>query len=193
MSKKVPLPSVVSPVGVAAYAWVNKPDTKFAKPGENGKYKITLVLDDTEDNRSFLSKIEAAAREIAPQMDPVVKMKRVLTHTPWSLPEDDDPSDEKLKEEFKGKIRLTANSDFKPGQIDSNRQGLPEDIFVMSGDHVRIKAMVKPFDGLGGGISLKLKTVQLINKVHRAGGVDTSGFDDIDDGYVAPTQEERDF
>lgn len=191
-AKKHPLPTLVTPVGIAAYAWVNKPDTKFAKNDDEGSYKITVVLDDTKDNRAFLDQIEDLAREVAPKLEPAVKMKKVLTHTPWNLPEDDDNTDEKLKDEFKGKIRLHAKSAFKPGQIDTARQGLPDNIFVMSGDHVRVKFLIKPFDGLGGGISLKLKTVQLVQKVHRAGGIDADGFDDIEDGYVAPTQNDGD-
>lgn len=184
-SKKFKLPTINTPPGFAVFAWLNEPDTKY---NEAGEYKLTVSLEDTPAVRAMLERIESEARAAAPQMSPPVKLKRVLSSVPWKLPEDDDPTDPDFREELRDRIRITAKSKFKPGFVDSKVQTLPEDVWPARGDKVSLKAYIKPYDGLGGGISLRLKTVQLIEKNFRGGGVDAEGFEAYDEGYSASVE-----
>lgn len=187
-------PHTVSPLGIFKYAWLNKPDTKFAKDG-GGDFKVRVLIEDNADNRAWAEKVIEDAKAFARIAG--VKLKKGHK-TPFMFPEDFDEDDfipdpetgkAAYDEDHKGKIVFECKSKYKPGLIDSHKQELPEDILVMSGDKGKVKVQLNPYDGLGSGISLRLKVAQLIEKntTYSGGGVDTSGFDD-EDGYTAPAR-----
>ncbi|MDO5647348.1 ssDNA-binding protein [Paracoccus sp. (in: a-proteobacteria)] len=184
---------LVTPTGIAKYAWLNKPDNGF-----NGKeepaFKVRILLDDTDENRAWCDKVIETAKADARRMG--VKLKKVHK-IPFQFPEDQDEDDfipqegrerPRLDEDHKGRIFFETKSKFKPGLIDSARNALPEDVFIMSGDKARVKFEINPYEGLGSGISFRLRTAQLVEKntsFSGGHGPDTDGFEDIEDGYVA--------
>lgn len=187
----------ISPVGIAKKCWVNKPSKPFDGKGPE-QYKITLVLEDTPELREKIDEIMAKAVKEAKTNK--VKIKKVY-QTPFKYPEDVDEDDfipeegkqyPKLDEDFRDKIFFETKSQFKPGLIDSKNQSLPEDVFPFNGDKVRVKVEFNPYEGFGSGISFRLKTVQLVEKnTSFDHAPDIDGFDEIEDGYVAPSQEEE--
>lgn len=194
MSKeKAKHPTFVTPIGIAKYAWLNKPDTKFAKDGD-GDFKVRVLIEDTEENRAWCDKVIAAGVTFAKETG--VKLKK--NHkTPFVYPEDVDEDDfipdedtgkARYDEDHQGKIFFEIKSKYKPGLIDTANppQELPESVLVMSGDKVRVKFSPNPYEGLGSGINFRLRVVQLVEKntTFSGGGVDTSGFDPVEDGYV---------
>lgn len=178
----------VTPAGVASSAWLNKPSAPFEGKGEP-MYKITLLLEDTTDNREWCE--ATIAKGLAEAKEAGIKIKKVY-NSPIILPEDVDEDDfivpegkqyAKYNEEARGKIMLTAKSQYKAGQIDSKRQSLPEDVKIMNGDVVKVKIQLNPYEGLGSGISFRLVTVQLIQKnTSFSKGPRTDGFED-EEGY----------
>ena len=188
-------PRVVTPVGIAKFCWVmpDKPDT-----GWDGKsdphYKTRILIDDTPENREWMESVMEQGAAFAKQEG--IKLKKKF-NTPFKLPEDQDEDDyipaegkdrPKLDEDHKDRIFFEAKSKYPPGLIDTARESLPEDVKVMGGDKIRLKVELNPYEGLGSGISFRLKTVQLVEKNSNfsgGGGVDTDGFDDVEGGYVA--------
>lgn len=171
---KVQLPKLISPVAVAAYAWLDKPDSKFAKTEDEANYKLTLVFDeDDAEAQAFVQKISDLGQEIAPKLKDPVKLKKG-----FKLVKESD------KDEFEGKILLECKSKYKPTLIDSARNELGDGA-IKSGDLVRASILVKPYPAFGSGISLKLRAVQLIEKRNMGGGGGADDFDDYEGGYVA--------
>ena len=184
----------VSPVGVAKLAFLDKPSAAF-QPGAKEYFKTRLVLDDTAENRAWITKVYEAG--LAEGKEAGVKIKK-QHNTFFTLPEDMDDDDfipqegrknPKFDEECRGKIIVEAKSAYKPGLIDTAKQALPEDVKIYGGDLIRIKVGLNPYaTGAVSGIGLYLNVVQLVEKKTSfsggGGGVNTAGFDDID-GYVS--------
>jgi len=185
MAKKKFLARV--PRGIAAFAYIHKPDTghKYS----TNKFKVTVVLDGDTDMEAIRAKaLEAAAHEWG---DKVQEGDIVM---PWR-----DGNDRK-QEEFHGKILLTASSKFAPTVVDSKRKPLKKGVQVWSGDEVAIVVNLNPYEKTEKvregkkmvevqtfGVSAQLNIVQLIAKNSGGGGLnlleDEEGFenDDVDD------------
>ena len=198
VKKKLKFTNFVTPQGVAKYCWVNKPDLGFDGKGEP-KYKTDIYIEDNDASRAWCTKVLDKAMEEAKAQG--IKLKKVFK-TSIIYPEDIDDDDlvpaegkdrPKYDETERGKIIITAKSGFKPGLIDSKRQELAEDVKVMGGDTIAIKIEPYAYEGLGSGISFRLKVVQLIQKntSYSGGGKpNTDGFDDHNDGYNTPIDDD---
>ena len=53
------------------------------------------------------------------------------------------------KEDLRGMFMLTTKSKFQPGMVDAERKELPEDVFVSSGDTIRVSAVLIPYTAGG--------------------------------------------
>lgn len=201
--KKLKLLDTVSPVGIAKYSWLTKADTGYdgkSKP----KFKTRVLLDDTPENREWVAGVVSTSEKFAKENG--IKLKKVY-HTPFNFPEDEDEDDfipaegkdkPKLDEDHRGRIYFEAKSDYKPGLIDTSSPpvSLPDGVTIMSGDKLRIKVELNPYEGLGSGLSLRLKVAQLVEKntsFSGGGHINTDGFDDIDGGYKADISGSEDF
>lgn len=197
MADKKPVYSTyISPVGIAKFCWLDKPDKGFDAKSEP-KFKVRVLIEDTPENRAKIEAVLATAQAEAKRDG--VKIKKVFGN-PFKFPEDQDEDDfipaegkdkAKLDEDHRGVIFFDCKTGYKPGLIDSLRENLPDDVKIMSGDKVKAKVAVNPYEGFGGGFSLQLKVVQLIEKntTFSRGKVNTDGFDDVEDGYVAEASE----
>lgn len=182
---------IVTPGGTAAFAYFHKPDT--GKKFSDNKYKGRLVLDGDTD----LSKIEKTIRDFAAEAFPDADLTDL--QLPWKNGEDAFASNEKLKEEFTGKIVLQAKSKFAPQIVDAKKKPLPKGVKAMSGDEVKYVCGLYAYEQedtevqtVGGkktkvkvktyGVSLQLNVVQVIAKNAGGGG---GGLDllDEEDGW----------
>jgi hypothetical protein len=166
MAKKK-APVQVSPQGVGAYAWLQKPDTKF---DAEGKYKVTLLVEKGE-HEEFVKTLQEHHEQAggnagnSPVKDGDKPLGRNATEA---------------KDEFKGKWLVSFKSKFKPKFVDAKKNPLPDEVKIMSGDVVRVAFTEYDFDR---GMSLRLAAVQLIDK--RSTGADASGAFDEVDGFDA--------
>jgi hypothetical protein len=183
--KRVRLPRMETPIGIAAFAWLAKPDSKYNK--DKPKYKLTLVLEDDDATKEFLETAGQLARETAKQMDdvPAKAAKKLPVKSGDEFNEDRVENEKEAIEEFAGKTLVTLNTSrppnlFLPAElVESN-----PDVTIMSGDRVKAKFRVNPYAGFGGGVNFQLTAVKLIEKL--AFGDDDDGFDDDDDDeYVS--------
>ena len=175
MNQKVE--TIVSPVGTAAYSWLQKPDTAF---GQN-HFKCTLLLDKTDKtSKGFVKQIEAAHKDAA------------NGHATPSPVKDGDKS---KGEGHNGKWLITAKTKYQPKLVDTERHALPNDVSPMSGDLIRLAFGINPYDtGAASGVSLRLRAVQLVEK-RNEGSTIGDVFDDID-GFTADqsaVEDEEDF
>lgn len=168
---------VLSPIGTAAYAWISKPDEghKYS----DGKFKVTLIMDPndpgvTEGLAALEEKIQQAA---------IAEWGKVPKNLNNPLKDGDDIADEKEgKDELRGMTLLTAKSKFQPGMVNAKREELPEDVYVRSGDTIRLSAVLIPYVAAGNkGVAIQLRNVQLLEQRESQGG-GANDFDEVD-GY----------
>lgn len=163
--KRKKYPRVVTPAGVAAYSYIHKPDTK-GQYADN-KYKTTIIFPGDADMSKITAACVAAAKM---EWGDKVKMSTV------KLPIRD--GDTKGKEEFEGKLLITAKSKYAPGVVDSRREALADGVEVWSGDLIKVSCETYPCVIAGQKtITLQLRNVQLIEKRSRAG----TAADDFED------------
>lgn len=196
---KLKYTNAVLPKGIAKRCFINKPSAPFDKGGRE-QYKVTVLIEDTAENRDYLNSVVARAADEAKAQG--VKLKKNYG-VAIVYPEDHDPDDfeaaegaqyPKLDEDFRDRIAIEAKSGFKPALIDSAKQTLPEDVAIYRNDVIRVKIEPNPYEGFGSGISFRLKVVQLIAKdtSYPGSGTNTDGFDEEEGGYVAPSKIEDD-
>ncbi len=174
--KKRTFIKMTTPVGRAAYAWLNKPDAKFNP--DKPVYKLTLLVPEGPEADAFEQKIVEAGKAAAEKDG--VKLKKN-----FGIPVKRYEDDENPKEEFKGFVRFSFKSPKKPLVIDSKKNPLPEDVFVMSGDDVRASVSVAAWaSALGSGLSVYMNGVQLIAK-NATGGGSSGDFDEYEGGFAA--------
>jgi hypothetical protein len=182
MAKKEKLPTEITPAGVAAYAWLTKPDTG----GEysDDKYKVTLVL--PKKGAPNQAEIDSFIEDINERHAEARGNKK--TDSPVK------DGDDKDNESFHGHWLITFKSQFQPKCVGKGNKELPENMAVFSGDYVKVAFAAAPYEkGKNAGISMRLNSVKLLEKRNRGGDygsvfdedegveVDVSGDADDDD------------
>ena len=172
-------PPVATPQSVAAFAWLDKPDTKW---DADGVFTLTQVFDANDD----LSRLDNAINEAA-KARWGTKVKPANLVTPFR--EGEEGTD------FEGKVTLKAKSKFKPDLRDAKKNKLPGNVKIFSGDVV--KSLLEPvaYESTetvreGGkrktvtvyGVMFRLLAVQLIEK-NSTGGNGYGDMFDEEDGY----------
>jgi len=157
--------TIISPQGVAAYAWVHKPDTKC---DDEGKFKVDLVLDkkDLDDKaKVFLKMLSSKDKKLVKDGD---KAK----------------ANDSGENPFAGKWHVCFKSSYAPDLRDAAKQKLPADVKVYSGDVIRVAFSMAEYEGFGGGYTLYLNAIQLIEK-RNFGNAAGDAFDEVEGGFTA--------
>jgi len=188
-------PLIITPRAHAAYAWLNKPDTKYKDEGE---FKLTIVLDKNDlgegrlDNGKkpvsgddFLKYILDLCEEYGVEADP--------KENGCPIKDGDGYRNGKgklvKKEEFEGKWLISAKTRYQPDLMDTKGRDLPDNVVIFSGDLV--KAALKPNIGEGDDgpyMSMYLNKVMLVEKLaKRSNGAGMFG---DEEGFVADDDHE---
>jgi hypothetical protein len=205
MADKIPM--VITPRGIAQYAWLSKPDTKFNSEGD---YKVTLVLDkkDMAEGRLNGGKKEVPGKDWVKAVLAMAKDAGVTTDMKAAgCPIHDGDGylngrgNRVEKEEFAGKLVIAFKSKYKPKLIDVKGNELPDSIPVYAGDVIKVACRPKAVRMPDGTQLLKLypNTVMLVEKRAESRNVanmfgeeegfevsekDAAGADDLDFGEV---------
>lgn len=168
MAKKR-FPKVVSPVAVAAYAWTDRPDE--GDEYSDGKYKVTLVLDNDDPKVSeFIDQLTRMSEEVGAEEFGKLPRK-------FNLPFRDGGE---KKDEWEGKTIITAKTKFRPAQYDQNKESLGEGQGIRSGDLARASLVLMPYKAGGNtGVTCQLRAIQLIER-----RTQTDAADDFDDEFA---------
>ena len=197
------LPIQVTPRGHAAYAWLAKPDTKFANGGP-GIYKITVLLDKESmgPGRQNFGKTEVSGREWIRDLLALatsVGASGVIGESNCPVKDGDRAGS---KPEFAGKLIVAFKTAYAPVLIDSKGTPLPKSMTVFSGDLVRVSfqpkhnvSVERVKDGATGVtssvetnfLSMFISKVMLVEKLTGTGGGAEMFGEEGDDGFVVPT------
>lgn len=151
----------VTPIGRAVWPKLDKPDQYInpKNPKKSGKPRYTINVVFTPED---LAKVQEDLTKLSEGMD-----KGDNEHQPW-------------KEDKEGRVTLFAQSGvkFKPPLFDAELNKLPPDFVLRGGSKVRLDVSVVGFDGFGGGVTLYLNAVQVIEPAeeYKPGFGATEGF-----------------
>ena len=194
MADKKKPDNITTPVGVAKYPRLNKPETEVnGKALDKPRYKVTLVLDESDagvsELKERLEKLHAeavAVAEAARKKDPKRKAKQLVVN-PTIKPHLNDEG-----EEVEGKFEITAktSAETKDGTPKTVRmfdaKGKPVKAKVGGGSRIKLSLTPDGYDSnLGAGLSLYLNAVQIIElKEFGGGNAGSYGFGE-EEGYTA--------
>ncbi len=211
--KRPPLPKFNTPVGVARYPHLNKPDTRF---DSEGKYKCDLLLEAEADDTKELLKYLMGIRDKRYKAEKkAAKKKKKFTKAAVFEVEVDDVGDETGKIILKTSLNAVGRNKAtkeewtnEPRLFDSTGTPLAQDTQIWSGSKLIIAGTVNSYAMVNEvivqregkedakkkitsvGVSLKCKGVQVIELV--TGGEATAesfGFGQHDDGYQTEASE----
>jgi hypothetical protein len=196
--KPKPLVKGITPLGIAIFPWLSKPDTKFKAEGE---YRLKLKLEGEEATK-LKAAIDAAYDQaialMAAEKDKKVdKIKRA--DKPYKAEEDKEGNETgALLFTFKQKAQITFKTGPEAGKtkqikvdiLGAGNKPLPKDSPVFGGSKVKVAFEAWPFftAAVGAGLTLRLNAVKVIELV--SSGNRDYGFDE-DEGY-APTDSDDD-
>jgi hypothetical protein len=198
MSEKKKLEKITTPIGVAKYPRLNKPETEINGTPCEPRFKITLVLDEKDKGvpelKAHLEKLHAEAVAVAEKKrkaDPK-RAKKPLKVNDVIKPHLDDEGNE-----VEGKFEITAktNAETKDGTPKTVRmfdaKGKPVKAKVGEGSRVKVSVSPDGYDSnLGAGLSLYLNAVQIIELCEFGGGnAGSYGFGE-EEGYEGSDEDD---
>lgn len=189
MAKRKPLPKYNTPVGVARYPHLNKPDTRF---DDDGVYKCDLIVPEDEA-AELIEYLEGIRDEKFQELD--VKKQKQYSKAPVCEAELNDEGEETGNVIFKTKLKAVGRNDKgeewknEPKLFDSFGRPVDRDeVQIWSGSKLIIAGTVMPY-AMGStktvGVSLKCAGVQIIELV--TGGsatAETFGFKTQGNGFA---------
>lgn len=180
--------AVTTPKGIAQYPWLNEPDTKF---NTDGDYKTNLILEDTPEVRTMLTKLEQIREDFIAewQSDPRNKGKKFMEADLF-----DENEDGTITLKMKAKARITTREgqtvETKIPLFDAKNKLIFDKIG--SGSTIRVNFQPIPYYMASTkmmGISYRIKAVQVIDLKMWDGDGDASKYGFVEeDGYTADTQ-----
>ena len=153
---------MLSPVGEVKFVSLDKPDTKLAKSEDEGKYRVSLVLDPKDaGHKKFLAKLKKLAEEKHPK-----------GRKPYKEDKDRDGVET-------GKILVSFQSTYKPKVFDKYGQDIPEDVVVGNGSVCQMCFVPAYYEvTVNKGMTLYIQAVKVIELVEFGGRTaEDFGFD----------------
>lgn len=178
-------PKYTTPKAVASYPYFNKPD-EFK--GSN-RYKADLVID-REDAAPLIEQCEETLKKFIESHNAAIdngdkkgkklNLKKALA---GGLPFDDHEEDED-KVVFKVKQNAEVNGEkVKLIFYDAKGQRIKKPPIVRGGSIVKVAGTIRGYEGFGGGVSLSISAVQIIELAEGgAASADNFGFGE-EDGF----------
>jgi len=176
--EKVKYETHISPSGKAVYPWLNIPDTKF---DADGVFSVKLRMD----------------KKGAAKINSVIKpLMNGGTNNPVK-PEVDDQGEKtgNYLVNFKMKAHVKTKSgdewDQKPVLLDGD--GNRSEAKIGGGSNLQVAYEAIPYTGMGGGVSLRMKKVRILDLVeYQAGesGKDTSNWGEEKGSYTSSSSAE---
>lgn len=163
---------VTTPVVELGYGYLRTPDTKF---NPDGDYKQDFFMS-PEQAKEFVALVES---------DPRAKVKGKAARLKFTKV--DGTMKFKTKQHAKVKSKAGEVFDVKPRLyyiVDGKTVEYPEDSpMPYSGTKAEVEVEVVPFEGFGGGLSLRLRAIRLLEIVE---GTKKSGnWADVGEGYTS--------
>lgn len=145
---------------------------------------VDLVMSE-QDAASLITQIRGVAEEAGLDLDEVKN---------WPYSKEKDKETKKATGNIIFKLKKYATS--RDGTInrvtfvDGKMRIMPKGFRLTSGSIIKANGYYQTFSELGGGISMRLDSIQVLNLVEREANL--SGFGAVDDGYEYEATEEED-
>jgi len=142
----------LTPVGVADYPYLNKPDTKFKPEGE---YKVSLKLDDDHESRKLFDLISAVASKALDQATAAAKKAGKRPPKEADLPIFETAEGYTLKAKMKasGVVKATGQPFAQaPRLFDANNKPWNKDVQITSGSKIRLCIEIVPYSSPDAGM-----------------------------------------
>ena len=178
---------VTTPTVELGYGYLRFPDTKFNTDG--GDYKQDFFMT-PEQAKEFCTQIESDPR--ATVKGKRVKVKPTKVDGMFKLKTKQHAKVKSGDEVYEVKPRLYY-------VVDGKTVEYPEDAPTpYAGSKGQLEVEVVPFEGFGGGISLRLRAIRLTEIVEGKSGGSSGNWDEVEEGYtsqaiarpVAPSDED---
>lgn len=188
---KTKLPLEVTPKGVAAYAHVEKPDTKFAAKPEDAYYNVTITFPKDETD-GLEARLNGGKDKVSfDEWRAVIEKHHedgggdgIAHFCPFKDGDNQLDKNGRPKkspnENLFGKWYVVFKSKFPPQRVDTKKQDLPDDVRIFGGDVIKVAYRPHYY---GEGCTLYFNTVMLIDKKNQ--GNSAHVFGDDEEGYVA--------
>jgi len=166
-----------TPVGVANYPYISKPDTQF---DAEGVYKVTLAVPE-EEAKPIVDLINAellAGIKALKEAKPKTKFKSAPL--PYSKEEDDDGN-----ETGNILIKFKSKAAYKPSVFDAKNNPMVNHN-IWGGSELKVNGAIAFYSSpsIGQGVTLRLRAVQVIQYVEGSDGAGKFNFEE-EDGYVS--------
>lgn len=188
--KKPKRPTFSTPIGIARYPHLNKPDTRFS----DGDYKCDVRLR-ADDAKELIEQLEAIRDEFFDAQEP--KIKKTYKKAEVFTVELDDEGNEtgyviiKTKLNANGKNKTTGETwTNEPKLFDADGEPLPKSVQIWSGSKVIVAGTVNTYAMAKEktiGVTLKCRGVQVIELVSGQGQTAESFGFKKQKGYKAPS------
>jgi hypothetical protein len=157
--------AVITPKGVASYAFVWKPQPSM-NPGQDPKYSITLIVPKKSDLSALKRAVTVAGKKkFGDGYENMVKRNKL------TLPFRDGDEEREGDELYKGKIFFSAKSSQKPGIVDEDRNPIEDEFDFYSGCKCRISVYAYGYDVNGNkGVAFALNNIQKLGDGERLSG-----------------------
>jgi hypothetical protein len=143
-------PKHYSPSGIAVYPWLNKPDTKFDPDGV------------------FSVKLKYTKDEVKAMSDVITPLMNGGAHNPIK-PELDDqkhPTGNYLVNfKMKHRVRPKNGEEFTQSPLIHDGEGNRTEKKIGGGSRLQICYRAIPFNTMGGGVSLRIESVRVLDLV----------------------------
>jgi len=172
-----------TPVGVANYPYISKPDTQF---DAEGVYKVTLAVPEDEAkpvidliNAELLAGIKALK-----ESKPKTKFKNAPL--PYAKELDDDGN-----ETGNVLIKFKSKAAYKPSVFDAKNNPMINHN-IWGGSEIKVNGAIAFYSSpsIGQGVTLRLRAVQVIQYVEGSDGASKFNFEE-EDGYVSTSSSEE--
>lgn len=166
-------PKLITPVGLAKWAWLNKPKAPYQGDADKGsKYMIDVVFDAADPKwRELALFVQSEGEKMRLQYKTADKLAKAKFPAKADVDEADRPT---------GLYSVTfkTGEKYPPRVFDRFGEPIPENVIVGNGSKVRVSYNINYYDGFGGGINLYLSAVQVIDLVEYKGrGAGAYGFE----------------
>ena len=165
-------PRFVSPLGIAIYPYLHKPDIKF---NPDGDFKTTLRIT-KEDAKETIARIDEAIIASANQVKKNGSKSVKTANPPYKT---DENGDYLINFKLKAKVTnsKTGNSwTQRPALFDAKGQPIAKDTIVWGGSEMKVSYEVIPYHTtlVGAGVTLRLKAAQILKLVSGEGAAASS-------------------
>lgn len=200
---------VFTPIGICQpYAWIAKPDEKYPP----ARYKGNIALDKNDPvTQEIIAKIDelyANARELLvekftekppkgkrgqPAPTPEEAADEAMNDLPY-WDSDDDDNTVILQTSSKADRKNSKTGETKRITIrvvDSKGKPIKNPPIINGGSKVKFKVAIRGYadTGIGGGVTLDLESVMIVELVEFTGGSNEWGDEAVDGGFVASEQQ----